>query len=87
MAMEDKAKNTLNQLAGKVKETVGEVTDDPQLEVEGRAQSLAGKVGEKVEDLKDAVMGAVEDAKDAVDEYRASKDAKDAKDHMDAPKL
>lgn len=65
MTMEDKAKNALNQLTGKVKETIGEITDNPQLEAEGRIQGAKGKVGEKVEDLKDAVKGAVEDAKEA----------------------
>lgn len=76
MAMEDKAKNTLDQLTGKVKETVGEVTDDPKMEMEGRLQGAKGKVGEKVEELKDAFKGAIDDAKDAKAAKEAEVDAR-----------
>ena len=76
MTMEDKAKNALDQVSGKVKETIGEVTDDPKLELEGRLQGAKGVVGSKVEEFKDAVKVAVDDVKDAVDDAKNAREAK-----------
>ena len=38
MDIGDKAKNKADQVSGKVKETVGKLTDDEELEAEGRLQ-------------------------------------------------
>jgi uncharacterized protein YjbJ (UPF0337 family) len=37
---------------GKVKETVGQVTSNPDLEAEGKAEHRAGKVEKKVGQIK-----------------------------------
>jgi uncharacterized protein YjbJ (UPF0337 family) len=37
---------------GKVKETVGQVTNNPDLEAEGKAEHRAGKVEKKVGQIK-----------------------------------
>jgi uncharacterized protein YjbJ (UPF0337 family) len=39
-------------LKGKAKEKVGELTNDPDLEAEGQAEEIAGKVQEKVGQVK-----------------------------------
>jgi uncharacterized protein YjbJ (UPF0337 family) len=51
---------------GKVKETVGVATGDRELEAEGKADTLKGKVKEKIEDAKRVI-------KDAVDSSRSSR--------------
>ena len=57
----------LNQVAGSVKEGVGKLIGDKELENEGAAEKVVSKVKEVAEDAKDAVEGVVEDAKDAVE--------------------
>jgi len=37
---------------GKAKEMAGKITDDPKLEAEGKAEKIAGKVQEKVGQVK-----------------------------------
>ena len=44
----DQIKGTLHEVKGKAKETVGNVTNNPNLEAEGTAEKLAGKVQKKV---------------------------------------
>mgnify|MGYP001007503452 FL=1 len=56
-----------NQAAGSVKEGVGKLIGDKELESEGAAEKVASKVKEVAEDAKDAVEGVIEDAKDAVE--------------------
>jgi len=41
---EDKAEGKLHEVKGKVKETVGKATNDPDLEVAGNTEKNAGKV-------------------------------------------
>jgi uncharacterized protein YjbJ (UPF0337 family) len=55
-----------DKMKGKVKETAGAATGDRELEAEGKADMLKGKVKEKVEDAKRAI-------KDAVDPDRPSR--------------
>jgi uncharacterized protein YjbJ (UPF0337 family) len=64
MGTQDKASNKLQDVKGKVKETVGKVTGDEDLENEGKADQVKASVkdvGEKVKDaaseIKDAVTG------------------------------
>ncbi len=45
---------------GKVKETVGVATGDRALEAEGKADTLSGKVKEKIEDAKRVIKDAVD---------------------------
>ena len=57
----------LNQAAGAVKEGVGKLIGDKELESEGAAEKVASKVKEVAEDAKDAIEGVAEDAKDAIE--------------------
>lgn len=53
MGTDDKLRNTGEDLKGKAKEAAGKVTDNEQLEAEGRgdqAQSDVKQAGEKVKD-------------------------------------
>jgi uncharacterized protein YjbJ (UPF0337 family) len=43
----DQIKGTFHEVKGKVKETAGEVTNNPNLEAEGQAENLGGKVQKK----------------------------------------
>lgn len=63
MPVDHKVKHKSDKAAGKVKETIGEVTDNEELEAKGRLQGAKGKIGEKVDDLKDKAKDAVEDVK------------------------
>ena len=64
MGTQDKASNKLQDVKGKVKETVGKATGDEDLENEGKTDQVKASVkdvGEKVKDaaseVKDAVTG------------------------------
>ncbi len=49
---EDKIKGKATELKGDVKAAVGKATDNPKLESEGNADKAAGKVQNKVGDVK-----------------------------------
>lgn len=54
MGFDDKFDNKAEEISGKAKETVGDVTDDDELKAEGSAdevKSKAKQAGEKVKDL------------------------------------
>ena len=53
----------LNPAAGSVKEGVGKLIGDKELESEGAAEKVVSKVKEVAEDAKDAVEGVVEGVK------------------------
>ena len=53
----------LNKAAGSIKEGVGKLVGDKELESEGAAEKVASKVKEVAEDAKDAIEGAVEGVK------------------------
>ena len=48
----DKIEGAVHEAKGKVKEKVGQVTNDPDLEVEGQDENLSGKIQKKVGDIK-----------------------------------
>jgi uncharacterized protein YjbJ (UPF0337 family) len=50
--LQDEVEGKLQNLKGKVKEKVGKLTNDPDLEAEGEAEEIAGKVQEKVGQVK-----------------------------------
>ena len=52
-----------NQAAGSVKEGVGKLIGDKELESEGATEKVVSKVKEIAEDAKDAVEGVVEGVK------------------------
>lgn len=44
----DELKGKLHEVKGGVKEKVGQVTNDPNLEAEGESEKLAGKIQKKI---------------------------------------
>ena len=52
-----------NQAVGSVKEGVGKLIGDKELENEGAAEKVVSKVKEVAEDAKDAVEGVVQGVK------------------------
>lgn len=55
----DRIKGTAKQATGAVKETVGKLTGDKKLEVEGKSDKAEGKIQNAVGGAKDAVRDAV----------------------------
>ena len=65
MGLADKAKDKAEELAGKAKATVGDKTDNPDLEAEGRMQEAEADVkqaGENVKDSGDDITDALRSA-------------------------
>ncbi|HEY5184493.1 MAG TPA: CsbD family protein [Actinomycetes bacterium] len=54
MSGEDKAKNKLDELGGKVKEAVGKVTGDKSTENEGKRDQTKSNLKDAGEKVKDA---------------------------------
>ncbi len=54
MGMDDKIDNAREKVEGKAKEATGKVTDDEQLEAEGRGDQAASDVKQAGEKVKDA---------------------------------
>ena len=44
----DKAKGKFHEVKGKVKEKVGQATNNPDLEAEGQVEKIGGKVQNKI---------------------------------------
>ena len=59
--------STFDKIAGKAKETTGKVTNDTDLEAEGKLQHSEGKAKEFVEDAKSGLKAAAEKLKDTFD--------------------
>ena len=51
----DKFKGSLHQMKGTIKEGIGNVTNDPNLKAEGKAEKRAGKVQQRIGDAKETV--------------------------------
>ena len=47
-SIKDKAKGTLREVKGSVKEKVGRATNNPRLAAEGRIEKIGGKVQRKI---------------------------------------
>ena len=54
MSGADKAKNTLEELGGKVKEAVGKLTGDKSTENEGKGDQVESNLKDAGEKIKDA---------------------------------
>ena len=55
-----------DQLAGKVKEGVGKITGNDELESEGRQQDHAEQTKQNIEEAGDKVAGTVEGVKEKI---------------------
>jgi uncharacterized protein YjbJ (UPF0337 family) len=53
-----------DDLKGRAKEAVGDLTDNPDLRREGKTDRAAGKVKEKLSDAKEKLEEVVDDVKD-----------------------
>jgi uncharacterized protein YjbJ (UPF0337 family) len=60
----DKAKDKAEQLKGRVKEKIGDATDNESLENEGRADELKGKTKEGFHDLREEGEDKLHEAKE-----------------------
>ena len=56
-----------DDLKGRAKEAAGDLTNDKDLQREGKADQAAGKVKETVDDVKDKAEDAVDAVKDKLD--------------------
>jgi uncharacterized protein YjbJ (UPF0337 family) len=54
MATEDRAAHKATEVKGKVKEGVGQATDDQELEAEGQADQAKGNLKQAGDKIKDA---------------------------------
>jgi uncharacterized protein YjbJ (UPF0337 family) len=54
-SIKDKIEGKAHELKGAVKEKLGHAMDNPDLETEGQAEKIAGKVQQKVGDIKKIV--------------------------------
>jgi uncharacterized protein YjbJ (UPF0337 family) len=57
MSDSDKVSNKVQELKGRVKEGVGDATDNEQLQGEGKADQAKGNLKQAGEKVKDAVKG------------------------------
>lgn len=57
MGMDDKMKNAAEELKGKAKEAVGDMTDNEKLEAEGKMDQAKANLKQAGEDVKDAFKG------------------------------
>jgi uncharacterized protein YjbJ (UPF0337 family) len=64
MGVFDKAKDKAEQAVGKGKESVGEATDNEDLENAGKRDQVSGEAKETGHELRDKAAGAVHDAKE-----------------------
>ena len=70
MSTGDKIKHQAEEAKGRVKKNVGEATDNPDLEAEGRDEILAAEAKQAGDKVKDAAHDVVEEGKDAVDRMK-----------------
>ena len=54
MGLDDKVQNAAQEAGGKVKETVGDATDNERMQAEGQADQAGANLKQAGEDVKDA---------------------------------
>ena len=52
---QDKAEGKWHKVKGKIKQVAGKAVGDRDLEAEGKAENVGGKVQEKIGEIKDVV--------------------------------
>ncbi len=57
MGIGDKLENAADKVGGNIKGKVGDATDNPDLQAEGRAQETKGDLKQAGEKIKDAFKG------------------------------
>lgn len=53
----------MDELKGRAKEAMGDITDDDSMKAEGKADRAAGGMKKKLEDAKDWVEDKIDDAR------------------------
>jgi len=56
-SVRDKAEGMLHEAKGKIKEVTGKITGNPDLEARGKSEKVAGKVQEKIGEVKKVLGG------------------------------
>lgn len=64
MGLGDDLKNKAQETKGRIKEGIGDATDNERLEAEGKMDQAKANVKQGVEDVKEAAAGAFNDATD-----------------------
>ena len=57
----DKVEKAKDKVVGEVKEAVGKVTGNEELELKGKIQSSKSDLGDKVEEMKEGIAGKIND--------------------------
>ena len=60
MSLENRVKATAKNVEGKVQEGVGNLTDNPKAQAEGKEKQAEAKVRHAVEDVKDEVKKTID---------------------------
>jgi uncharacterized protein YjbJ (UPF0337 family) len=60
MSLQNKAKATAKNIEGKVQEAVGNLTGDPQDQIEGKEKQAEAKIRHTVEDGKDQIRKSID---------------------------
>lgn len=58
----------MDKVKGRAKQAAGDLTDNKDLHNEGERDEAAGKVKDKVDDVKDSVNDAVDSVKDKIND-------------------
>ncbi|AMC94620.1 hypothetical protein AOC36_02410 [Erysipelothrix larvae] len=67
-------KGVVDEVGGKVKERIGDLTDNPELQAKGLVQQGKGKARRTVEDVKEAVSDTVDDIKETFEDMNEEGD-------------
>jgi uncharacterized protein YjbJ (UPF0337 family) len=70
MSMGDKIRHQAEEAKGRLKKNVGDATDNPEMEAEGRGETLAAEAKQAGDKVKDAAEEVVEEGEDAIDKMR-----------------
>ncbi|MFN8619396.1 MAG: CsbD family protein [Chloroflexota bacterium] len=67
---DQRIEGTWNDTKGKVKEGVGDMTDDERLREEGQADQVQGKLQKGLGDIQDGLRDAGDRLQDEIDKHR-----------------
>jgi uncharacterized protein YjbJ (UPF0337 family) len=59
MSLKKRIEATAKNVEGKIQETVGDITGDPETQAEGKAKQVEAKVRHTVEDVKDKAKDTI----------------------------
>jgi len=64
---QDQVEGKWDQATGKIKEEIGDATDNERMEYEGKTDQAKGDIKEGVGNVRESIDDAVDDAKDKAD--------------------